>query len=221
MTTFQPGSRAILDLCVAGLERRVGQECEVLCVDGLYARLRFEDGYERDLPTAYLSPVKAKEKPVEKQLSLPSIPAELRPRKSRERGYKRREPEFEEQCALFAFLRQYANKETRFGYVFAIPNGLYLSPQTARKAVQQGVLSGVWDILVPFPGIDGPNNDDWCGLFIEMKSGKNVLTDNQKAFEKAVNYGFAFTICYDWLEAARAICQYLSVQDKAILEAIR
>jgi hypothetical protein len=157
---------------------------------------------------------------MEKQLALPSIPAKLRPRKSRERGYKRREPEFEEQCALFAFLRQYESREPRFGYVFAIPNGLFLSPGTARKAIAQGVKSGVWDLLVPFPGVYGPNDDDWCGMFLEMKSGKNTLTDSQKAFEKAVNYGFVFEVAYSWQTAARAICQYLNVQDEIILKAV-
>jgi hypothetical protein len=158
---------------------------------------------------------------VNEQLPLPSLPATLRPRKSRASGYKRGCSEKEQQIALFRFLRLYAKKDPRFGFIFAIPNGLALHPKVAADAVSQGVVSGVWDILVPFPGVAGPNDDDWCGLFLEMKWGQNVLTDNQKAFEKAVNYGFAFTVCYDWLEAARAICQYLNVRDAAILEALK
>ncbi len=61
--TFSPGSPATLSVNVAGLSRYVGQECQVVSVEGTYALVRFADGYERELPTAYLSPVKAACKP--------------------------------------------------------------------------------------------------------------------------------------------------------------
>jgi hypothetical protein len=61
--TFTPGCPATLSVNVAGLSRYVGEECQVVSVEGTYVLVRFADGYERELPTAYLSPVKAACKP--------------------------------------------------------------------------------------------------------------------------------------------------------------
>lgn len=159
----------------------------------------------------------------DKQLSLPAIPAALRPRPSKARGYKRRQPEFEQQCHLFRFLRLYANKEPRFGFIFSIPNGLYTLPKTKGDAVASGLREGVWDIFCPFPRQPTPDDSRIAlGMFIEMKWGRNDLTEEQEEFQKAMlAAGYSCGVCYSWLDAARFICSYLRVSDPDILEAIR
>jgi hypothetical protein len=153
-----------------------------------------------------------------KQPSLPGT-SRYKPRQSKQRGYKRQTPEFAMQCRLFAFLRDNAKREPRFGFVFAIPNGLHLSPKTAADAVAQGVLAGVWDVFLPYQG-EGACSQ-YYGLFVEMKHGTNNLTESQKRFRDGIGAVYGCVVCRSWQQAATEICTYLGVTDPAILDAIR
>ena len=115
--------------------------------------------------------------------------------------------EHDEQCALFQLLALYESRYPILHWIHAIPNGGKRHVATAVKLKREGVLAGAWDIFCPF-AVDGKG-----GLFIEMKFGKGKLTDNQVAFQNGVGDAYAWEVCYTGEEAARAIGEYLGIED--------
>lgn len=114
--------------------------------------------------------------------------------------------EHQEQCALIAWakhtltLRQYPELEL----LFAVPNGGKRDPVTAMKMQREGVVSGVPDLCLPVA------RKGFAGLWLEMKHGKNRITDNQKAFiAKLRREGHHVEVCYSWDEAKTQIERYL------------
>lgn len=82
-------------------------------------------------------------------------------------------------------------------------NGVPLTASQAGRAKQQGMLRGVPDLFLPVP------KNGYFGLFIEMKHGKNTLTDNQEKFlQNAANAGYAVSVCYSANEAIKRIEDY-------------
>ena len=82
-------------------------------------------------------------------------------------------------------------------------NGVKLSATQARIAKAQGMLSGVPDLFLPVPV------GKYHGLYIEMKYGKNTLTENQERFlQNAANVGYAVAVCYSAQEAIKRIGDY-------------
>lgn len=115
--------------------------------------------------------------------------------------------EHDEQVALFSILALYSDKYPILRWIFAIPNGGKRHPATAAKMKAEGTLAGVWDIFVPVAV------DDKCGLWIEMKVKHNKLTANQWAFRDNVGYAYAWQVCYSATAAARAIGEYLDIDE--------
>ena len=68
----------------------------------------------------------------------------------------------------------------------------------------EGLKSGVWDIHLPYPV--GKHH----GLWIEMKAGKNKLTENQLQFQSNLENYYSFAVCYTWLSARDVIVAYVS-----------
>jgi len=84
-------------------------------------------------------------------------------------------------------------------------NGVKLSATQARIAKAQGMLSGVPDLFLPLP------KNGHHGLYIEMKSEKGRLTENQQWFlSNAESLGYKTTVCYSAKEAIDAIEAYYS-----------
>lgn len=111
--------------------------------------------------------------------------------------------ESQHQRALFDWIRTQEKRDHRYSKIFAIPNGAKRDKITASNLKREGVLSGVWDIFIPIPrGALG-------GLFIEMKAGKNKLTDNQKRFKEGLDNSYSFEVCYSWIEAKEVIQEWL------------
>ena len=82
-------------------------------------------------------------------------------------------------------------------------NGVKLSGTQARIAKGQGMLSGVPDLFLPVP------KNGYHGLFIEMKSEKGRLTENQHWFlTNAESLGYKTAVCYSAKEAIAAIQAY-------------
>lgn len=114
--------------------------------------------------------------------------------------------EHDEQVALFEYLALFYERDHRLKWIHAIPNGGKRHPATARKMKAEGVKAGVWDIFVPVLGLYS------SGLYIEMKHGKNKLTDSQKEFGSYVsNQGYSTAICHSWEDAVSAIANYMSI----------
>ena len=82
-------------------------------------------------------------------------------------------------------------------------NGVKLSGTQAKVAKGQGMLSGVPDLFLPVP------KNGFHGLFIEMKSEKGKITDNQHWFlTNAESLGYKTAVCYSAKEAISAIEAY-------------
>ena len=86
-------------------------------------------------------------------------------------------------------------------------NGVKLSGTQARIAKNQGMLSGVPDLFLPVP------KNGYHGLFIEMKSEKGRLTENQQWFlTNAESVGYKTVVCYGSKEVIAAIQAYYEQQ---------
>ncbi len=116
--------------------------------------------------------------------------------------------EHDEQAALFAWASFNEDLIPQLAMLYAIPNGGQRHVLVARKLKAEGVKAGVWDVALDVP------NATKHGLRIEMKFGKNDLTDNQIAWgEMYRRYGYATAVCYTWEEAKAAILAYLRNED--------
>ena len=116
--------------------------------------------------------------------------------------------EDDEQKNLFTW----ANHYKQLKWMHAIPNGVFLHGDARGRAKQmhrlksQGLTPGVWDIFLPEP-LHG-----YHGLYIEMKIGKNTLSDKQESFGDHVhNKGYLTHVCYGWLEAKQVISDYMGI----------
>lgn len=122
---------------------------------------------------------------------------------------KRKQPEHDEQVALFEWARMNEKKYPQLKFMFAIPNGGARHPAVARKLKAEGVKPGVPDIFLPVPAPCGRTS---YGLFIEMKSGKNKLSQAQKIFREYLTCAqYTHVICYSWGEAKSEILFYLGL----------
>ena len=109
-----------------------------------------------------------------------------------------------EQSELFRLTRD--RKDLR--WMIAIPNGGYRTKATAGKMAAEGQKAGIWDIFVPIP------SGGYHGLFIEMKFGKNKLTELQREFGKfATGQGYLCKVAYSADEAIKIIDEYLGLSN--------
>lgn len=98
----------------------------------------------------------------------------------------------------------------RFNYraiehlLFAIPNGGLRNIKTAKRLKAEGVVAGVPDLFLAVP------TSEHCGLFIEMKFGKNKPTEAQKYMMlKLENKGYRVEVVSDFDQFCNLIKQYL------------
>lgn len=110
------------------------------------------------------------------------------------------------QVALFdwAQLMISSGRYPQLEWMYAIPNGGMRSKAVAGKLKAEGVKSGVFDIFLPVA------RHGYHGMYIEMKYGKNKLSDKQRDFKLfAELQGYFCVVCWDWEEAAHKIENYL------------
>lgn len=106
----------------------------------------------------------------------------------------------QEQKALIQWFRMQYPKLI----IFAIPNGGQRNIVTATKLQAEGVLRGVSDLFLMKP------IGNYHGLFIEMKSAKGKVSDQQAYFiEQANLLGYKAIVCYGFDQAAAEITNYL------------
>ena len=115
--------------------------------------------------------------------------------------------EHDEQVALFRILALYEDKYPELRWIFAIPNGGHRHISVAKAMKAEGVKAGVWDIMCCVAV------DDKCGMFIEMKYGKNTLTPKQIEFACNLGGAYEMQVCYSAIEACHAIGEYLGIDE--------
>ena len=118
-----------------------------------------------------------------------------------------RQPEFEEQCALFSWARDpllhKLHPELRL--LSTSLNGVKLTKAQAGKAKAAGMLQGESDVRLPVA------RGRYIGLIIEMKYGKNKPTPEQLEYGALMAAeGHRFEVCYSCQAAQEVILEYLS-----------
>lgn len=108
--------------------------------------------------------------------------------------------EHDHQCAFVRWFRLAYPKKL----LAAIPNGGMRNKVVAGKLKAEGVIAGMPDILI------ASQNGGYPALFIEMKNGKNTLTDSQITIkEQLESEGYLVKVCYSWMEAKAEVESYL------------
>lgn len=90
------------------------------------------------------------------------------------------------------------------GVFFAVPNGSARNAWTAKNLKDEGVLSGVADLLLLVP------RHGYAGLCIEMKKPGGTVSKSQKSFKAAVErFKYKYSVIYSVDEFKRLITDYL------------
>ena len=104
---------------------------------------------------------------------------------------------------------QWAKHYPKLKWMHSIPNGAFLAGNKLQRAKQmnrlkaQGLTPGILDIFLPMI------THEWPGLYIEMKAGKNKLTEQQSEFKVyAEEQGYKCEVCYSSEEAINVIKEY-------------
>lgn len=86
----------------------------------------------------------------------------------------------------------------------AIPNGSARNPWTAKNLKDEGVLSGVADLILLVP------RHGYASLCIEMKKPGGRQSETQKEFEEAAKeYKNKYVVCYSEDDFKRVVTEYL------------
>lgn len=104
-------------------------------------------------------------------------------------------------------------------WIFAIPNGGKRNRMEGERLKAQGVTAGVSDLFVPEPyfvmreamPLHSVRPVLYCGLWIELKFGKNKPTVEQVKFlDDMVLRGYATAVCYSIDQFINACTNYFS-----------
>lgn len=117
--------------------------------------------------------------------------------------------EHQEQAALFQYAAIAARQDSRWGLLFAVPNGMTgQSMAMAVKAKKAGMKRGVPDVCLPVP------SGEYHGAFIELKrvdgTACHVSPEQSAWIERLNGQGYYATVAYGWREAVVLIEAYLN-----------
>lgn len=89
---------------------------------------------------------------------------------------------------------------------FHPPNGGYRNYKEAARFKSEGVKPGVSDLVILEP------RGEKHGLMIELKVGRNTLTDHQIEYLRAAwKRGYAVAVCYTFYAFKTVLDKYLSI----------
>ena len=112
--------------------------------------------------------------------------------------------EHSEQVALMLMVRG----DERFSWLHAIANGGHRVKAVAAQLQREGVKAGVADLSFPFPV------GKYHGCYIEMKYGKNKLTESQRKFlDLVASKGYYTAVCYSAEEAYATLMNYVGGEE--------
>ena len=118
---------------------------------------------------------------------------------------KRKAHEEDDHCmALMQWVDIQRGAYPELNLLFHIPNGGKRGIREAARFKAMGVKSGVPDYFLPVA------RNRIHGMFIEMKSAKGKLSENQQHWRVALtDQNYRFVVCYSWTEASEALLNYL------------
>ena len=109
-----------------------------------------------------------------------------------------------EQIAVITWAQWNMQRYPELELLHHVPNGGSRNKAEAVKLKQMGVKAGVPDLHLPVP------KAGFCGLYIEMKYGKNKPTQAQNEWLDALReQGYFTAVCYGFYETVNTIRQYL------------
>jgi hypothetical protein len=125
---------------------------------------------------------------------------------------------------LMTWARANARMHPELNLLFHCPNGGWRDKREAARLKSMGVRAGVSDYFLPVPkavitSYPAGNykvsfNDKLCGLWLELKSEDGKLSGPQAEWGRLmIEQGYEFEVCKGWVDAARAICDYLGLPD--------
>ena len=96
-------------------------------------------------------------------------------------------------------------KDRRVSLCYAIPNGGLRAKREGSKMTGEGVRPGVWDLFISVP------RGGYHGMYIEMKSAKGRISQEQKEFQKlAIAQGYKTVIIRSKKDFVTIVSAYLS-----------
>jgi hypothetical protein len=97
-------------------------------------------------------------------------------------------------------------------YAFAVPNGMRVAGDARKRAIyvaamkRQGLTPGVSDIFILLA------RGGYHGLFLELKFGRNKLTDEQASFQRRACWaGYQTGHAHTLDQAKEIVCRYLNL----------
>ena len=112
------------------------------------------------------------------------------------------------QAAVIRWARSNAGLYPPLRWLFAIPNGGHRDALEAVWLKKEGVTAGVFDLCLLY------DNGEYPTLWMEMKHGKNTLTDDQREFQAwAQCQGHQTAVCWTTDEAIQQLRDYLGIDD--------
>ena len=109
------------------------------------------------------------------------------------------------QTALFEWAEIMSPQYPELKLMFHIPNGGRRDTIEAHRLKRQGTKAGLPDICLPVA------RSDCHGLYIELKSEKGRLSDNQKTWLTELEMqGYETAVCYSYESARDKILSYLT-----------
>jgi hypothetical protein len=110
-----------------------------------------------------------------------------------------------EQSRFFAVLKRLEPTYPGLRGAFAIPNGFLDTKAKRIRATQEGVLSGVPDVFIPWP-LKG-----FHGLFLEFKRPGGRVTKGQEEYLNLMaSRGYKAQVVFGLREALEALKEYMS-----------
>ncbi len=119
----------------------------------------------------------------------------------------RNQYEAKDQEAIFAWAKIRESVYPELKLLHHIPNGGSRNKIEGANLKRQGVKAGVPDIYLPVP------RGKYHGLYIELKHGKNKLSDLQREWLAWLNdQGYLALCIHGWEDAIKSIENYLKQQ---------
>lgn len=111
--------------------------------------------------------------------------------------------EHQEATAFMDMVRLHEHAHPDLRWLFAVPNGGYRNPITAKKMRAEGCRPGVYDYCWPL------RTQRYPGLFLELKRLTGKPSPEQVEFGAwAAAQGYRVAVCKGWIEAWGCVCEY-------------